>query len=29
MTPDMSPATRVDAATVAIPLEADTMPMAT
>ena len=29
MTPDMSPAARVDAATVAIPLAADTVPMAT
>ena len=29
MTPDMSPATRVDAVTVAVPLAADTRPMAT
>ena len=28
MTPDMSPATRVDAVTVAVPLAADTEPMA-
>ena len=29
MTPDMSPATKVDAATAAVPLAADTMAMAT